>query len=440
MSMKLPSIRYSSFAAAAVLLAAFIFFALAPGCDTENPATPKPNVKPSASLVEHSGCKVGPITAGTAAGAAFQDCAAYELMAGDTLILTHSNAAFNCCPGDITAEISFSNDTIRIVERESELGCHCLCLYDLTYRVANLEAGTYTILFVEPYMTDADQPLRFTANLASNPTGAFCIDRIGYPWNEGGSTEPYGRLVSRTDCHSHSVATAAGGEYETPGDMSCVDWQYSVADGVLSLKHINAAFNCCPGQITAGISISNDTITIVEREEQSMCDCSCLYDLEFEIRNLPPGSCTIRFVEPYVQPGDERLDFTVDLANLPAGMTCVYRGHYPWMYESTMHDDAAKLDAMRKAIVALIGTPACGGEGDCRYIGLGVKPCGGVWEYLIYSASTVDTVKLEYLVMLYNAFDDGFNHRYNVASDCMFVTPPTVRCFEGVCEKVGTGR
>jgi hypothetical protein len=261
------------------------------------------------------------------------------------------------------------------------------------------------------------------------PWGSFCVDRSGYPWDTGGgSTEPYGLLVSHTDCHSHANAAAS---YDIPGDMSCADWQYSY--GILRLKHINAAFNCCPGDITADISIANDTITIVEREEQSMCDCSCLYDLEFEIGNLEPRAYAIRIVEPYVQPGDERLEFTADLAALPAGVFCAYRSHYPWMYQGTIEEDRAKLEAMRKAIINLMGTPSCRDDGECRYIGLGAKPCGGVWEYLVYSTAKVDANVLRYLVCRYNAFNDGFNRRYNIASDCMFVMPPRVGCVEGVC-------
>jgi hypothetical protein len=220
--------------------------------------------------------------------------------------------------------------------------------------------------------------------------------------------------------------------------MSCAEWAYSGAESILRLTHVNAAFNCCPGDITADIRIENDTITIVEHESQSMCDCSCLYTLQFEIRNLQPGAYAIRFVEPYVPPGDELLQFSADLAVLPQGIACAYRPHYPWGYQGTMEEDRAKLDAMRKGIVSLIGVPSCGGDGDCRYIGLGAKPCGGVWEYLVYSASTVDEELLKYLVSRYNAFNEGFNRRYNIASDCRYVLPPAVGCVDGVCRALET--
>ena len=424
--------------AAALCFPALMLSLTTPGCDTDNPAGLRhKHENPDGQLMSRTDCKVSTRSGALSDASVVQDCFEYELKDGDTLIVRHINAAFNCCPGEITADISIVNDTITIVEREAQPGCHCLCLYDLDYRFEHIESGTYTIKFVELYTTDADEPLRSTVDLSTTPSGSFCVDRNGYPWNAGGgSTEPVGVLISHTDCHSEANAAAA---YEVPTDMSCVDWRYS-NDNVLRLKHINAGFNCCPGDITADIAIRNDTILIVEHEEQSMCDCSCLYDLVFEIRNLETSRYTIRIVEPYVQPGDERLEFSVDLVDLPAGMRCAYRSHYPWGYLSSMPHDRAVLDTMRREIIELIGTPSCGGVGECRYIGLGVKPCGGVWEYLIYSTATIDAVELKYRVSRYNAFNKGYNRRYNIASDCMYVLPPEVGCVEGTCAALDATR
>ncbi|MFA4948661.1 MAG: hypothetical protein WC674_09170, partial [Candidatus Krumholzibacteriia bacterium] len=315
MLQKIHGNRYTSIAVTALSLAALALFAAAPGCDRETAVEPEHHQKPAGALVSRSDCK-GSTELAASGTAAIRDCIEYELAGGDTLLLRHINAAFNCCPGDITADISFRNDTITIVERESESGCRCLCLYDLDYRFENIAPGIYTILIVEPYVTDADEPLRSTIDLSVSPSGSFCVDRASYPWSTGGGAAPVGALVSRTECNS---ATHPAGEEPAPADLSCAAWTYG-PDGVLSLEHVNAAFNCCPGDITADISFRNDTITIVEREEQSICDCSCLYNLKFEIRNLEPRAYTIRFVEPYVQSDDERLEFTADLAALPMGI------------------------------------------------------------------------------------------------------------------------
>ena len=68
----------------------------------------------------------------------------------------------------------------------------------------------------------------------------------------------------------------------------------------------------------------------MSRSGSLTCDCLCLFDLDYEITNLPPGVYTIRVNEPYLWEGAEVLEFTVDLSAVPSGSHCVYRDHYPW--------------------------------------------------------------------------------------------------------------
>ena len=60
---------------------------------------------------------------------------------------------------------------------------------------------------------------------------------------------------------------------------------------------------------------------------------------------------------------------------------------------------------------------------DCRYAGLGSKPCGGPWVYIVYSASSTDSTALTERLTAYNAFEDEMNERYLYISDCMYDTP-----------------
>jgi hypothetical protein len=423
-------LRWAPPAAAAVFAAIFLF-ALVPGCDTENPAELIFDLKPGAELVRATGCKSFASPAGSEA-AAEEDCFTYRLAEGNVLLLTHVNAAFNCCPGEIGADILIKNDTITIVEGESESACDCLCLYDLDYRFENIVAGTYTIRFVEPYRPDADEPLQTTIDLAASPSGTFCVERTAYPWNDGGSSEPYGELTTYIGC----LESPPNDELLTePGDLSCAEWILE-SDGVLYLSHVNAAFSCWSTKITADIRIDGDTITIAEHDVEKPGTCRCLYLVNFEIRNLEPRTYLIRFIEPYVSADDERLEFTVDLAEQPVGAACAYRAHYPWRYDSSFERDTGRLGLMRSEILDLIGTPSCGGEGECRAIGLGVKPCGGPLEYLVYSTSNVDRLELLLLVSRYNVFNYGINRRYNLASDCMVVMPPVVGCIDRICRAV----
>jgi hypothetical protein len=101
--------------------------------------------------------------------------------------------------------------------------------------------------------------------------------------------------------------------------------------------------------------------------------------------------------------------------------------------------DWARLERMGDDIRALIGDPLCTGSPECRVIGFGSKPCGGAWEYLIYSVSTVDTVELARRVAEYNEFEAVLNRRYDRYSDCSVPNPPNVGCRDGRCVDLGHG-
>ncbi len=136
---------------------------------------------------------------------------------------------------------------------------------------------------------------------------------------------PVGFLVGYEGCKEFQKGAGLG---STPPDQDCMEHQYD-GEGVLLLKHVNAGFNCCP-EIAADITIAGDIITIEEIEISGDCDCICLFDVNYEIRDLPPGEYTIRVIEPYVKEGGEILEFAVDLVSSPSGMYCVYRDYYPW--------------------------------------------------------------------------------------------------------------
>ncbi len=110
----------------------------------------------------------------------------------------------------------------------------------------------------------------------------------------------------------------------TAGIDDCIDYSYD-GESTLTLRHINAEFNCCPVEITADIECNGNLITITEREQDQLCDCMCLFDMDYEVINLEPGRYTIRVIEPYVSGNEEVLEFTVDLFSHTSGSYCVER-------------------------------------------------------------------------------------------------------------------
>lgn len=95
--------------------------------------------------------------------------------------------------------------------------------------------------------------------------------------------------------------------------------------------------------------------------------------------------------------------------------------------------DKAILEALSENIHDMIGIPECNGDEDCRYIAFGSKPCGGPWEYLIYSMSVTDSVELAEKVTYYNEYEDMMNHKYGYTSNCEVPDPPELGCVFGVC-------
>jgi hypothetical protein len=139
---------------------------------------------------------------------------------------------------------------------------------------------------------------------------------------------PVGTLTGRTDCKSFGAVTAGTLAAAGPG-QECAEYGYD-GSGLLRLKHVNAAFNCCPGAITADIEIAGGRIRIKEAESSSLCDCDCLYDLDYVFTGLDPGTYTIIIVGPYQVEGDAPLTFLVDLGGAGSGSFCVERTRYPW--------------------------------------------------------------------------------------------------------------
>jgi len=101
-------------------------------------------------------------------------------------------------------------------------------------------------------------------------------------------------------------------------------------------------------------------------------------------------------------------------------------------------DDLAKLDKIRSEILVIVGEATCAEQAECFYIGLGAKPCGGPWEYLIYSSANTDTTELFLKVQEYNDWNIVINKRYEYVSDCSVPDPPKLVCISGKCVERGT--
>jgi len=95
--------------------------------------------------------------------------------------------------------------------------------------------------------------------------------------------------------------------------------------------------------------------------------------------------------------------------------------------------DQGILAAMKSDVLLLVGEAGCSEIGECRALPFGAKPCGGPWEYLIYSSTDTITLKIEEKVNAYNEWNRVLNSRYGYISDCGIAEEPQLLCSNGKC-------
>ena len=199
-----------------------------------------------------------------------------------------------------------------------------------TIRYIDLEGGFYGIITDDqkhydpsnlPEVLKQDNfRVEFKALVSSNQDDIHQWGKIIYLL-EIKQLLPWGNLTNQTTCLDNNTS-------KTPPTQDCIKYQYDGRQN-LTLVHNNAGFNCCP-EIVTNVTIKNSIITIKEVEISGLCDCSCLFDLNYLIINLPPAIYTITVEEPYVKPEEPKLEFLVDLTDSLTGNFCAERYNYPW--------------------------------------------------------------------------------------------------------------
>ena len=93
----------------------------------------------------------------------------------------------------------------------------------------------------------------------------------------------------------------------------------------------------------------------------------------------------------------------------------------------------ATLADLKAEVVRMIGDAACADVSQCRAIAFGAKPCGGPWQYLVYSIAITDSMALEAAVARYNGEETRLNASEGRMSDCSLALPPTLARVNGRC-------
>ncbi len=91
------------------------------------------------------------------------------------------------------------------------------------------------------------------------------------------------------------------------------------------------------------------------------------------------------------------------------------------------------IDNLKIEINNLAKTSLCSEEYSCYSVGIGAKPCGGFWEYIVYSNS-IDIVTFLTKIETLNELEKLYNEKYSILSDCFIAMPPSsLTCVDGKC-------
>lgn len=65
-------------------------------------------------------------------------------VSGNDIIILHKDAFYNCCYA-ISVEVVQQGNVFNLYEHESGDPCFCMCYFDITTTIYDLNSGTYTI-------------------------------------------------------------------------------------------------------------------------------------------------------------------------------------------------------------------------------------------------------------------------------------------------------
>jgi hypothetical protein len=101
-------------------------------------------------------------------------------------------------------------------------------------------------------------------------------------------------------------------ETKKSGESEYLEYK-TVDTDYLQINHINAWFNCEPGQLFVSAELINDIIAVDEYEESHFANCICPYDLSYRIGPLNYGRYIFR-----IERGE--IEFSINFNSLTNGI------------------------------------------------------------------------------------------------------------------------
>jgi len=95
--------------------------------------------------------------------------------------------------------------------------------------------------------------------------------------------------------------------------------------------------------------------------------------------------------------------------------------------------DWAAIERLEQEARALAPTTGCTAAQGCRTAPVGNRACGGPRYYLVYCATSTDSVALYRKLDEIVRAENDYNRRYGIISTCEFRMPPEIAFSGGEC-------
>lgn len=98
---------------------------------------------------------------------------------------------------------------------------------------------------------------------------------------------------------------------------------------------------------------------------------------------------------------------------------------------STKQEDEQRLNMIYQQIKSMSEQVACTNEADWRFVAYSEKSCGGAIAYIPYSIK-IDVPVFLKLINQYREYQQQYNDKWGIVSDCMAIpAPKSVTCENG---------
>lgn len=239
------------------------------------------------------------------------------------LLLHVYNQYFDCCHDVFTAKSKVKNDSITISVRDygtyafgynnvsvdflQNYTCNCICPYDVTYKVKDVDAKKYNLLLVsEAYDLD----------LSQNVDGFIMKnDNIYAIYFESSSCHDYEAINDRYLLSDGPFDVLA--DKRTHVSDTLLYYSYDTLSKLCRIHAFDRSFSCCPALNASAQYKNNDTILVsfYDMNVGEQCDCMCYFDVSTMVNGMKEDKLYHFNVDGLV--------FDVDLSKQIEG--CIYR-------------------------------------------------------------------------------------------------------------------